>query len=272
MMQRTGFTLIELLVVIAIIAILAAILFPVFAESRESARQITCINNMKQLGTAMRLYLTDYDETWFPAFVSERIPTHPNPYKPWLGFDTTNAGRIFCFYGDTTQPAVRPPRTGIIDPYLKNEGIKRCPSMPGKWQTAYAINWFNPYYTSPYYSSNPAAQGNEYSPVVKRFDSANCTCIPAPDAEVEEPSRTIIMWEHGYGTPVCNWLQQTNWPRRGREWDEGPPRSRAYIDHFNFLHRSGANTLWCDGHARRILYDQLRRPMFASLKHIYRYP
>jgi prepilin-type N-terminal cleavage/methylation domain-containing protein len=143
-MRRTGFTLIELLVVIAIIAILAAILFPVFAESRESARQITCINNMKQLGTAMRLYLTDYDETWFPAFVSERIPTHPNPYKTWLGFDTTNAGRIGCFYGDTTQPAVRPPRTGIIDPYLKNEGIKRCPSMPGRWQTAYAINWFNP--------------------------------------------------------------------------------------------------------------------------------
>src|SRR6266704_2053529 len=47
-----AFTLIELLVVIAIIAILAAILFPVFAQARESARQSTCLSNMKQIGTA----------------------------------------------------------------------------------------------------------------------------------------------------------------------------------------------------------------------------
>jgi len=272
-MRQRAFTLIELLVVIAIIAILAAILFPVFAESRESARQITCINNMKQLGTAMRLYLTDSEEVWFPAFVRERIANHPNPYKPWLGYDTTNAAARGCIYGDTTQPAVRPPRVGFLDPYLKNEGIKRCPSMPGKWQMAYAINWFHSnYYASPYYSRNPAARGNEYSPVVKWYDFWNCTCIPAADAEVEEPSRTLIMWEHGYRTPICNWLQQADWPRRGYEWDEGPPRIQAYIDHFNFLHRSAANMLWCDGHARRMLYGQLRRPMFSSLKHIYRYP
>src|SRR5947199_9893970 len=57
-----GFTLIELLVVIAIIAILAAILFPVFAQAREKARQTTCLSNQKQLGTAMSMYLQDYDE------------------------------------------------------------------------------------------------------------------------------------------------------------------------------------------------------------------
>jgi prepilin-type N-terminal cleavage/methylation domain-containing protein len=51
-MRRRGFTLIELLVVIAIIAILAAILFPVFAQAREKARQSTCQSNLKQIGTA----------------------------------------------------------------------------------------------------------------------------------------------------------------------------------------------------------------------------
>ncbi|MER3474816.1 MAG: hypothetical protein C4335_12500, partial [Armatimonadota bacterium] len=61
-------TLIELLVVIAIIAILAAILFPVFAQAREKARQATCLSNMKQMGLATRMYLQDYDETWFPAW------------------------------------------------------------------------------------------------------------------------------------------------------------------------------------------------------------
>jgi len=63
-MQRSerGFTLIELLVVIAIIAILAAILFPVFAKARESARRSSCISNLRQLATATMCYGQDYDE------------------------------------------------------------------------------------------------------------------------------------------------------------------------------------------------------------------
>jgi len=62
--RKNGFTLIELLVVIAIIAILAAILFHVFAQAREKARAISCVSNMKQLGTAVAMYVQDYDETF----------------------------------------------------------------------------------------------------------------------------------------------------------------------------------------------------------------
>ena len=61
---RRGFTLIELLVVIAIIAILAAILFPVFAQAREKARQASCTSNLKQIGMAFKMYIQDYDERW----------------------------------------------------------------------------------------------------------------------------------------------------------------------------------------------------------------
>lgn len=62
MSKNRGFTLIELLVVIAIIAILAAILFPVFAQAREKARQASCQSNLKQLGLAFLQYAQDYDE------------------------------------------------------------------------------------------------------------------------------------------------------------------------------------------------------------------
>ena len=62
--RLTAFTLIELLVVIAIIAILAAILFPVFAQAREKARQATCLSNEKQLGLAFMQYVQDWDEIY----------------------------------------------------------------------------------------------------------------------------------------------------------------------------------------------------------------
>ena len=95
---KPGFTLIELLVVIAIIAILAAILFPVFAQAREKARQTSCLSNSKQYATAILMYAQDYDEA---------IPMSVYP---------TPTG-IVTFYL-------------AIDPYVKNKQVAVCPSEP----------------------------------------------------------------------------------------------------------------------------------------------
>ncbi|MBC8137339.1 MAG: DUF1559 domain-containing protein [Fibrella sp.] len=79
--RSSGFTLIELLVVIAIIAILAAILFPVFAQAREKARQISCLSNLKQLGIATMTYTQDYDETYPGTVVSWSLDNQG--WGPW---------------------------------------------------------------------------------------------------------------------------------------------------------------------------------------------
>jgi prepilin-type N-terminal cleavage/methylation domain-containing protein len=62
--DRGAFTLIELLVVIAIIAILAAILLPVLEKAEERAKQVSCINNMRQIGIALAIYPTDYNHVY----------------------------------------------------------------------------------------------------------------------------------------------------------------------------------------------------------------
>jgi prepilin-type N-terminal cleavage/methylation domain-containing protein/prepilin-type processing-associated H-X9-DG protein len=73
--SKTAFTLIELLVVIAIIAILAAILLPVLSSAQERAKKITCVNNNKQIATAVLMYISD-DNGNFPLLNSKNLAGH----------------------------------------------------------------------------------------------------------------------------------------------------------------------------------------------------
>ncbi|MBX3117745.1 MAG: prepilin-type N-terminal cleavage/methylation domain-containing protein [Fimbriimonadaceae bacterium] len=75
MFCKKAFTLIELLVVIAIIAILAAILFPVFAQAKDSAKNTALLSNIKQAGTSQMIYAADYDDIFSPTMASH--PTLP---------------------------------------------------------------------------------------------------------------------------------------------------------------------------------------------------
>src|SRR5260221_14622994 len=122
-----GFTLIELLVVIAIIAILAAILFPVFATARASARQTSCLSNTKQFSLGVLMYSQDYDET-IPLLDNNGWNGQPGGSTPDWGDLTPQGGDINIW----------PMFSGPVHPYIKNTGILYCPEM-GKTQWASAI-------------------------------------------------------------------------------------------------------------------------------------
>jgi len=120
--QAQAFTLIELLVVIAIIAILAAILFPVFAQAREKARQASCLSNAKQMSNAVIMYAQDYDET-FPLFFQQFLATGQNWY--WHV---------------------------ALQPYIKSYDLFRCPSCSSSEGNAAYLGTckvHNPYEANP---------------------------------------------------------------------------------------------------------------------------
>ena len=127
-----AFTLIELLVVIAIIGILAAILFPVFARTRENARRANCQSNVKQILLAITQYTQDYDEHLPLQSFAENLPGAP--------FGAGNVGQN-VLWNQTVQP------------YLKSIQVFQCPSSSvpidtvDVWPNPDPVGYIKPFHT-----------------------------------------------------------------------------------------------------------------------------
>jgi len=217
--DQRGFTLIELLVVIAIIAILAAILFPVFAQARESARTTSCLSNEKQIGTAHMMYAQDYDETYVhqPA---------PGGCPDLIGF---------------VPGQVKQQWTTLIFPYVKNQQVFRCPSFSGTLFGIALSLWECGDPQKKLIVSSPAYDVN--SELLSR-DTAT------PMSVLQEPASLAL-----FGEGQCVWSQRNcllvpsidplpryYWPEgRGPFWSlvTGMPR-----------HRGGSDFTFADGHSK----------------------
>ena len=164
--DKHGFTLIELLVVIAIIAILVAILFPVFAQAREKARETVCVSNLRQVGIATRMYVGDYDET-FPI---------------WHAYSKVTAT----------------PHLGIeqeLSPYTKNDALFRCPDDNGgpfqRTDVPQVNSYFAAYASSYYFERRAFSVINNYS-IENNIPTTRATAVIA-DANFVQPASTALM-------------------------------------------------------------------------------
>jgi prepilin-type N-terminal cleavage/methylation domain-containing protein/prepilin-type processing-associated H-X9-DG protein len=233
--QNKGFTLIELLVVIAIIAILAAILFPVFAQARESARTISCTSNEKQISLSVLMYVQDYDER-FPIYVYGDNNSDPTYGK------TDPSGGSYLNYNVGWDE--------VCQPYIKNKQVLWCPSAaspgndytnPGKGDSCwtgslnYAINCRltdGPFVTAP-------GGGYNYNPTAKLSIlgyPAQTILLSENGAQSSEGGCRTEGSEWGWTNTQTNALQQD----AGSGTTPGPLRR----------HKNGANYAFADGHVK----------------------
>ena len=126
MRRRKGFTLIELLVVIAIIGILAAMVFPVFARARESARKAVCLSNVKNIALAIQMYLNDYNAFFPIGYENDAFADEFFKSRPWRSSPCDDCDDNHCNHIRQANPYAREPV--ILDEYVRNREVWNCPS------------------------------------------------------------------------------------------------------------------------------------------------
>lgn len=263
---KSAFTLIELLVVIAIIAILAAILFPVFAQAKEAAKQSTCMSNLRQVGMGTMLYSND-EEDRFPTWAARVTPI--------------NGGN-----SDYIPPDMQ------IMPYTRSEGIWLCPSDPGKRADPNGMPWWDGRYMTKKLLRSYSYVGDIYTVEANGLDlntgvyyrkvRNQWDMIPRSVTEFSDPSDTVAwveqwsprwtdqyvgtIWGSGFIDCDVSKLAGRNVPYQGQS-DRLPPGCASRQNEKPTAgHRDKSQYVFSDGHAGIKTWAYIRRNDFYSFK------
>ncbi len=219
--RRTGFTLIELLVVIAIIAILAAILFPVFANAKETANKTACLNNLKQLGLGFKMYLEDSGGK-YPGGSARGCTT--SDYDHWVGFANMSGNQLLPRNVTSgMKPGVdyvMEPRFGSIYKYVHNKKVFVCASDASNLRKKLNLS----------YSMNA------------NLAPTDSTDNRITESQIRYPTRTGVLVDEGQGTGGNSLVDGYF----GAPSVQGAPG----LDTPQDIHSGGCNFLFADGHSK----------------------
>ena len=293
-LRRLGFTLIELLVVIAIIAILAAILFPVFGQARAKARQIACLSNAKQTGSAAIMYAQDYDETLPRQDNNGSCVYGETPCSP------PDHGDLTLAPGATLAQQIENSKVGffaVLQPYIKSSQIGYCPEIgPSNWKQIVAdvhdVNWGGPYSKDkePIYQSLMGQMAT--SSFVADWGANGVISCQGKLASIARPADCILFTADS----AWDWAgSQTKGLGNGRVWpsmpgtgcDEGWGDGWTWYVHFggrgnyafdapdratkNPNFQGLATFVFTDGHAKAMKFGQAERCAYSPEERKYYY-
>ena len=213
--KSVAFTLIELLVVIAIIAILAAMIFPTLTRSKDSARRIKCVSNLRQLGLAAQLY---WDDNTGNCFRYSGVKT--------------NGGQIFWFGWLEDASAGEGNRAfeagaGALFPYLRGRGVELCPSF----------NYFMGQFKL-------KATGATYGYGYNFYLSAPQSKPPVNLGKIARPADLTLFAD----AAQINDFQDPASPSNPMLEEWYYVDTNAFYPNGHFRHTKKANVIFCDGH------------------------